>query len=237
MTPGREQTPAPPPNPAQTGPVPPPAGPAGSRYGWFFGLLVVLIVGYITLNTAITKPHGSRGPDPGSSLPAFAVPLALGNLNGDADVATRAGQGEAGRVPACQERGPGILNSCQLTERGPVALGLFLPAGGCPRVMDELASLQRSFPGVQLAGVAIRGNRSDVRALVRKHGWTFPVGWDRDGAVFNLYQMAVCSQVTLADRGGRVDGHSLLGAPSLATLRARLAALAATDAARTGRGA
>ena len=124
--------------------------------------------------------------------------------------------------------------SAEFLVGGPVALGLFIPAGGCPRVIDELAALQHSFPGVRLAGVAIRGSRSSVRALIRKHGWTFPVGWDRDGAVFNLYQMAVCSQITLADRGGRVDGSSLLGTPTLSTLRARLKALAAADAARAG---
>jgi hypothetical protein len=192
------------------------------------GVVAVLVIAYITLNTAVTHPHGSRGPAPGSQLPAFAVPLATSSLNGDADIATRANQGSAGRVPACQLRGPQILNSCQLTEHGPVALGLFIPVGGCPGILDEMASLQRSFPQVQMAGVAIRGNRSDVRALIRKHGWTFPVGYDRDGALANLYRVALCSQITFADRGGRVDGYSLLGTPSVGSLQARLQGLVST---------
>jgi hypothetical protein len=208
--------------------VPPPPGPPGSRYGWFVGVVAVLVVAYITLNTVVTAPRGSQGPTAGSQLPPFAVPLATSNLNGDADIATRPNQGGAGRVPACQERGPRILNSCQLAARGPVALGLFIPGGGCSRVLDELAALQRSFPQVQMAGVAIRGSRTDVRALIRQHGWPFPVGHDRDGALANLYHMALCSQITLAERGGRVHGRSLLGTPSPASARAALQSLVAT---------
>jgi hypothetical protein len=200
------------------------------------GVVAVLVIAYITLNTAVTAPRGSRGPPPGSQLPPFAVPLATGNLNGDADIATRTNQGSAGQVPACRERGPQILNSCQLAERGPVALGLFIPVGGCPRIVDEMASLQRAFPGVQFAAVAIRGSRSDVRALIRNHGWTFPVGYDRDGALANLYRIAVCSQITLADRGGRVHGNSLLGTPTLDSLRTRLQSLASTPGSGAGRG-
>ena len=41
-------------------------------------------------------------------------------------------------------------------------------------------------------------------ATIRRRGWRFPVGYDRDGALANLYGVAVCPQITLADRGGRV---------------------------------
>jgi hypothetical protein len=196
------------------------------------GVVAVLVIAYITLNTVVTTPRGSQGPAAASQLPPFAVPLATSNLNGDADIATRPNQGGAGRVPACQVRGPLILNSCQLAGRGPVALGLFIPAGGCSRVLDELAALQSSFPQVQMAGVAIRGSRTDVRALIRRQGWGFPVGYDRDGALANLYRMALCSQITLAERGGRVFGHSLLGTPSLASVRSALQSLVATGRGR-----
>jgi hypothetical protein len=73
--------------------------------------------------------------------------------------------------------------------------------------------------------VAIRGDRSNVRALVRRHGWQFPVGYDRDGALANLFRLAVCSQITFADRGGRVHGPALLGTPPLVQVRAGLLAL------------
>jgi hypothetical protein len=205
---------------------PPPSPPRGaSRYGWFVGLVAILVIAYITVNTATTPSIGSRGVSPGRPLPPFAVPLALSDLKGDANVATRAGQGQAGNRPACTVRGPKILNICQIASAGPVALGLFVPAGDCSRVLDELAALAGGFPGLQIAGVAVRGSRSDVRALVRGHGWPFPVGYDRDGALASVYRMAVCAEITLALPGGQVHGPALLGVPTVAVLRARLTEL------------
>jgi hypothetical protein len=211
-------------------PAPPPPG--ASRYGWFVGLVAILIIAYITINTATTPSIGSRGVTPGLPLPPFAVPLALSDLQGDANIATRAGQGQAGHRPACTVRGPKILNICQIASAGPVALGLFVPAGDCSRVVDELAAVAGGFPGVQIVGVAVRGSRSGVRTLVRAHGWSFPVGYDRDGALASVYRMAVCAEITLALPGGQVHGPALLGVPTLAVLRARLTELEAAARAR-----
>ena len=69
--------------------------------------------------------------------------------------------------------------------------------------------MRARHPGVQFAAVAIRGDRGDVRKLVRSRGWGFPVGYDRDGVTANLYGVAVCPQVTFALPGGRVFGTSL----------------------------
>jgi hypothetical protein len=216
--------------------IPPPAPPPGAgRYGWFVGLVAILIIVYITINTATTPSVGSRGVTPGHPLPPFAVPLALSDLQGDANVATRVGQGALGRRPACTVRSPEVLNICQIAAAGPVALGLFVPAGSCSRVLDELASLEGTgaFAGLQIAGVAVKGGRSEVRALVRAHGWLFPVGYDRDGALATVYRMGlVCSQITLALPGGKVYGPALLGVPTLAVLRARLTELESAARAR-----
>ena len=38
--------------------------------------------------------------------------------------------------------------------------------------------------------------------IVREHGWTVPVGLDRDGAVSNLYRVGVCPTIVLAYPGG-----------------------------------
>jgi hypothetical protein len=80
------------------------------------------------------------------------------------------------------------------------------------------------FPGIEVAAVAIRGNRDDLRTDIRRHGWRFPVGYDRDGALANLYGVAVCPQITLGDRGGRVV-KTLIGQQSTAGLRRELRAL------------
>ena len=42
----------------------------------------------------------------------------------------------------------------------------------------------------------------------RSHRWRFAVGWDRDGAVANLYGVAVCPHITFASWHGRVLGTS-----------------------------
>ncbi|HEY4426729.1 MAG TPA: hypothetical protein VGN08_00835 [Solirubrobacteraceae bacterium] len=210
--------------------LPPVAAPP--RYGRYAGLLAILILVLITINTIVTRPNGATGIGPGRPLAPFAVPLALGGLRGDADVATRAREGTAGRVPACALRGPQILNVCQLYERGPVVLALFVDSGSCPAILGDLQSLQPSFPGVQFAAVAIKGNRGAVRRLIRTRGLTLPVGIDTDGVLVALYKVASCPQVTLAYPGGVVQSRPLLARPSYATLRARVSELVAASRAR-----
>jgi len=203
--------------------VPRPAG--ASRYGWFLGVVLFLAIAYITINTATTERSSSTGPERGTPMPPFAVPLARSGLDGDANVAVKRGQGGAGARPACEVRGAQILNVCQLWERGPVALAFFAIRGGaCEDQLDRLQAVRDEFPGVQVAAVAIRGDRDKVRRDVRARGWRFPVGYDRDGALANLYGVAVCPQMTLAERGGKVR-RNLIGEVSVARLRRELGAL------------
>jgi hypothetical protein len=207
--------------------------PRAPRYGRYVGVLGLLIVALIIVGTALTKPNGARGIEPGHRLPPFAVPLALGSLNGDADIATRPDEGTAGRVPACAERGARILNVCQLYEQGPVVLALFVDAGSCPAVLSDLQALAPSFAGVRFAAVAIEGNRGQLRRLVRSRGLTsVPVGFDQDGALAALYKLASCPQVTFAYPGGVVQSRALLTRPSRATLRARVSELVQAARAR-----
>jgi hypothetical protein len=204
----------------------------GARYGRYVGLLALFILALITLNTILTKPNGSKGIAPGHIVPPFAVPLVSGNLTGDADIAARANEGARGAVPACQERGAEILNICQLYERGPVVLALFLDAGSCAGVLGDMQLLARSFPGVQFAAVALKGGRGKLRRLVRSRGLRMPVGEDRDGSLLALYKVASCPQVTFAYPGGVVQSPALLVRPSISTLRARVAQLVASSRAR-----
>jgi hypothetical protein len=205
---------------------------APPRYGRYAGLLAILILVLITINTIVTKPNGATGIPPGQPLAPFAAPLAQGSLSGDVNVATRAAEGASGRVPACSVRGPQVLNVCQLYERGPVVLALFVDAGSCPAILSDLQSLSRSFPGVQFAGVAIKGNRAQVRRLVRSRGLTLPVAIDKDGVLVALYKVATCPQVSFAYPGGKVQSRALLTRPSYATLRARVSALVEAARAR-----
>jgi hypothetical protein len=189
------------------------------------GIVVVVALAYITLNTLRTNAVGSRGVPAGTRLPPFAVPLAISSLQGDANVATRPGDGSLGRRPACAVRGPDILNSCQLAERGPVVLAfLATRSKRCEDQIDVLDRLRPAYPRVRFAAVAVRGDRDALRRLVRTRGWRLPVGYDHDGAVANAYAVAICPAITFARRGGVVVSTAL-GVQDAAELERRIAAI------------
>lgn len=185
-------------------------------YGWLLALVAAGVVGVVVVNGVRTHGPGARGLAPGARLPPFAAPL-VGDTRCDrpgaacdANIATGAGQGRAGGRPACAVRGPQILNVCQLAERGPVVLAFLATRGGdCADELDRLDRVAARHPGVRVAAVGIRGDLRTLRLLARSHGWRFPVGWDRDGAVANLYGVAVCPHITFAGWHGRVLGTSL----------------------------
>jgi hypothetical protein len=188
------------------------------RYGWFAAAAALALIVYVSLNTLRSDHVSSRGPKPDSRVPPFAAPLALGDVSGDVNVARKAGEGEAGNRPACSVRGPGILNSCQLAERGPFVLAFLATRGTkCTRQLDVLERARAAHPDVQIAAVAIRGDRGDLRALVRSHGWRFPVAYDHDGILANLLGVAVCPLIVYALPGGivrestvgEIDGRAL----------------------------
>ncbi len=197
----------PPPNSSR-----PPGAPRLPRVRWGFVLLVLILLGWITLNTVRTESPGSRGLEAGRSLPPFAMPLATSRCSGrcDANVATRAGQGRAGARPACEVRGPDILNSCQLAARGPLVLAfLFAPVGRCRDQVDVLERVRARFPDVAFAAVLVRSDGAGARALVSARRWRLPVGYDHDGAVANEYAVVVCPTITFARRGGEVAGSTV----------------------------
>lgn len=168
-------------------------------------LALAVLLGWVAWNGIRTDSGSSRGPDRGSEMPPFAAPIAASSLEGDVNVARSAGEGAAGARPACQVRGPDVLNSCDLVARGPAAIA-FITAGD-RRCADELGRLERQArgTGVQVAGVIVRGERPEARRLVAARGWRVPVAWDRDGVLANLYGVAVCPQVVYLRRGGEVE--------------------------------
>ena len=202
----RESRPGPP-APPPPAPAPPPRR---STVTWIVGVAVVFAIAYITLNTLRTEAPGSRGVPAGRPLPPFAAPLATSTLEGDANLATKPDQGRQGKRPACSVRGPDIVNSCQLAERGPVVIAFTAARSNtCDRQVDVLQKARAQFPDVQFAVVAIRGSRDDLRALIARRGWTLPIAYDHDGGVANAYAVAICPTVTFAYRGGTVQSTSL----------------------------
>ncbi len=193
------------------GPPRPPAGLA-SNATWIAGVAIVLILAYVTINTLSTEGNGSKGVGIGEQVPPFAAPLALANAKCggeecDASVFRKAG----GDHPlACDVRGPKVLNSCELAEKGPSVIGfLVAPSKKCIDQIDTLERLKPRFPDVQFAAVAIKGNHQKLNAIIRRHKWTLPVGYDHDGAVSNAFAVAICPTITFVKEGGIVEGTTL----------------------------
>ena len=176
--------------------------------GWLVGVVGVVVLAYITLNSLRTEGLDPRGLERGTKLPPFAMPLATSAKGGDANVATRPDSGPEGKVPACTLRGPEILNICELEERGPVVLAFVVTrSGDCARQVDVLDRVAARVPDVAFAAVAVREDRNRLRRLIGERGWRVPVGYDHDGAVANLYGLGVvCPLFTFAGGDGRVAG-------------------------------
>jgi peroxiredoxin len=209
--------------------VPTPRPPGYSQYGWFIGVVAVLVMGAILINTLRTDSNGSAGPRKGSLAPPFAAPLVFSSFADDADVnvARKAGQGDAGSRPACSITDPGVLNSCRLHAHGPAVLVFTATRGSqCIHQLDVVERLRKRLSGVAFAAIAIRGSRDDLRKLTRRHGWSFPVAFDHDGVLANLYGIAVCPQLTFVRRDGRV-ADTAVGVVEAAELARRVRALGA----------
>ena len=80
------------------------------------------------------------------------------------------------------------------------------------RTVNAMQAIAGRFrgAGVQFAAVAIRSGPGAVRALVRKHAWTIPVAYDRDGAVGESDGVVVCPLIELVRQGG-VVARRLIG--------------------------
>ena len=51
----------------------------------------------------------------------------------------------------------------------------------------------------------VRDDRDTVRDLIRERGWRMPVGYDRDGAVSDLYRVGGCPTFAYAYPGGTLQ--------------------------------
>lgn len=182
------------------------AAAAGMRYLWVVGaaaVLLVVVLGLATLREGTER--GARGISNGTVMPPFAAPAALSRLDGDVNLATKAHQGDAGDVAACTVRGPDVVNGCALHDAGPVVLAFFTTKDErCVEQLDAMQQVVGQVPGVRFAAISIKGNRDDLRAMIRRHRWSFPIGYDADGALTNAYHVQICPQMTFARRGGRV---------------------------------
>ncbi len=216
------------------------------RYSIAVGLIFVVLVIFVTIQTlGGDEAGGTLGLDRQEArwpLPEFAVPAAASELEGDANVAQDdcalgavPCPADAERTPACEIATPGAIRVCDLFDRPLVISFWFTKGGGCAGQQDVVEDAYRRYRDrVNFLSVNIHDDRDEVRNLVREHGWTMPVGYDRDGAVGSLYRVGGCPTLAFVYPGGTLQDASI-GEFSEAELDRRVKGLlAATRVAQEG---
>ena len=191
-------------------PEPSPTRPS-RRYSAFVGIAFLVLVVVATLNTIRTE--GGETLDAGTPLSAFAVPDARsGPLDRDAaifqdDCSTSENPcpSDARRTPACEIEARGAIRVCDLFDRPLVISFWFTRAADCVPTQDSLDRVASQYRGrVNFLSIDVRDDPEDVRQIAVDHGWRIPVGYDRDGAVSNLYRVGGCPSLVFAYPGGIV---------------------------------
>jgi hypothetical protein len=190
-----------------------------SAYSWVVGIAFLILIVVVGLNSLPNAGEGLKGPRTGTEMPAFAAPLATGTV--DADVNIKANGKEPGKTLACAVHVRSALNGCDL-RRGPSVLVFAGTRGAnCLPGFDRVERIRAEFPQVRFAGILIRMNRSDAAKTIRGRGWHFPIAFDRDGQLTNVYGIGVCPATVFAKKGGRVV-TTRLGTITDAQLRASI---------------
>jgi hypothetical protein len=200
------------PEPAERPPEPPRPT---NRYAWVVG--IAMLMGLAVLLFTTTLPNRGEalfGLERGEPLPAFAAPLATGPLEGPANICQTEVDPEtgkrrpcpegAGRRPACELRGRGVVNLCQLRRRPLILTFVFDRGADCFPQVDRTERVRRRFPDVNFATVYFsRKDRDEIREIVHRRRWVQPVAIDSDGQVANRYGVGGCPTTVFAFKGGR----------------------------------
>jgi hypothetical protein len=191
--------------PAEPSPPPPPTPFDTRRYRWAIGILGLTIVIVLSVVEFAHNGVGSPGVTAGHVLHRFVAPLATSSVNRDANVHPRCD-------PA--QPNPDGLNVCN---RSPIVLAFFVTgSNSCEQQVDAMQSLARRGraagdpPGLQYAAVAVHSGRAATLKAVRRHRWTIPVAYDRDGSLGSLYGVEICPLVEIV-RGDGTVARRLIG--------------------------
>jgi hypothetical protein len=96
-----------------------------------------------------------------------------------------------------------VIRVCDLFGRPLVISFWFSTPADCPPTQDLVDRVAARYRArVNFLSLAVRGDRDELERIVTERGWRLPVGWDRDGAVSNLYRVGLCPTVAFVLPGG-----------------------------------
>lgn len=190
------------------------------RYGWLVGAVFVAVVVIAGINMLRTTDSGTVGIGDvgiGERIQPFAVPLAASDLDGDANI-------DPDR--ACEVAGRDVLRICDYFGK-PLVISFWFTrrASECIDQQDVFNRVAARFRGrVGMVSINVRDDRDRVRELIAEHGWTMPVGYDRDGAVSNIYRVGGCPTFLFVDPDGILK-RAEIGRTTIARLSAQVRSL------------
>ena len=183
-----------------------------SRYSVWVGVAFVIVIAIASINTFTNDEGGLLGADAqaGEPMPEFAVPELPGGEEADANIfqddcesSENPCPADERRTPACEVDLPRVLRVCDFFDRPLVLSFWFTSPSECPPTQDLIdKAASRYRDRVNFLSIAVRGERGELEEIIRERGWSIPVGWDRDGAVSNLYRVGVCPTVAFILPGG-----------------------------------
>lgn len=168
------------------------------NYMALVGVVFAVIVVIALFNMLQTTDSGTVGIGDvgiGDKAAPFAVPLAMSDLDGDANVDPD---------QACSVAGDDVLRICDYFDK-PLVMSFWFTkqAASCIDYQDVFESVATKYEGkANFVSINIRDDRDRVRELIEEHGWKVPVGYDRDGAVSNMYRIGGCPTILFYEKGG-----------------------------------
>jgi hypothetical protein len=163
---------------------------AARPYSIAVGVVFLAVLLFAGINAVRNSGEAVLGPEKGRQIPLFAAPASTGAEDADANI----DQGEVvngrRRGSACEIEGSrrDVVRICDYFDRPLVIVGWFTKGcESCRRQLDTVERVRRRVRGVHFVGLDIRDSKQNAREEVLEHGWRFPMAFDRDGAVSQLY--------------------------------------------------
>jgi len=164
---------------------------AARPYSIAVGVLFLGVILFAGINALRNSGDAVLGPEQGKRVPLFAAPTATGSEDADANIDQgKVAEDGKRRDSACDIAGSrrDVVRICDYFDR-PLAIVFWFTrgCGSCRRQLDTIERVRKRVPGVAFVGVDVADSKDNARKEVLEHGWTFPMAYDRDGAVSQLY--------------------------------------------------